>query len=92
MTEPPFQGIPGYRLEAGITGLQRPSEWDVVILAEGPALADDAVDAVVLADGTLLGDPGAEPLVRAVPLEPPFSFQAVRKDCLLYTSPSPRDS
>ena len=37
MTDPFPEGR--YRLPVGITGLQRPSEWDVVVLAEAPALA-----------------------------------------------------
>jgi hypothetical protein len=80
-----FGGTGRYRLPVGITGLQRPSEWDVVVLAEAPALAADEVELTVLADGTLLGDPSAEPLVRAVPLEPPFSAQAVRKEGALFS-------
>ena len=80
-----FPGVGGYRLPVGITGLQRPSEWDVVVLAEAPGLAADEAELTVLADGTLLGDPAAEPLVRAVPLEPPFSAQAVRKEGALFS-------
>ncbi len=75
----------GYRLPVGITGLQRPSEWEVVVLVEAPALTADEVELTVLADGTLLGDPSAEALVRAVPLEPPFSAQAVRKEGALFS-------
>jgi len=81
-------GLPGagrYRLPVGITGLQRPSEWDAVVLAEAPAVTVDELEVTVLADGTLLGDPGAERLVRAVPLEPPFSAQAVRKEGALFS-------
>ncbi len=80
-----FPGAGGYRLPVGITGLQRPSEWDAVVLAEAPALAADEVELTVLADETLLGDPAAEPLVRAVPLEPPFAAQAVRKEGALFS-------
>ncbi len=80
-----FPGGGRYRLPVGITGLQRPSEWDVVVLAEAPALAADEVELTVLADGTLLGDPGAESLVRAVPLEPPFGAHAVRKEGALFS-------
>ena len=39
----------------------------------------------MLADGTLLGDPSAEPLVSAVPLDPPFSAHAVRKEGALFS-------
>jgi hypothetical protein len=80
-----FPGAGRYRLPVGITGLQRPSEWEAVVLAEAPALGADEVEVTVLADGTLLGDPGAEPLVRAVPLDPPFSAQAVRKEGALFS-------
>jgi hypothetical protein len=80
-----FPGAGGYRLPVGITGLQRPSEWDAVVLADAPALAADEVELTVLADGTLLGDPAAEPLARAVPLDPPFRAQAVRKDGALFS-------
>ena len=80
-----FPGGGRYRLPVGITGLQRPSEWDVVVLAEAPALAEDELELTVLADGTLLGDAGAEPLVRAVPLDPPFSAHAVRKEGALFS-------
>lgn len=80
-----FPGAGGYKLPVGITGLQRPSEWDAVVLAEAPALAADEVELIVLGDGTLLGDPAAEPLVRAVPLEPPFSAHAVRKEDALFS-------
>jgi len=80
-----FPGAGRYRLPVGITGLQRPSEWDVVLLVEAPALADDELELTVLADGTLLGDPGAEPLVGAVPLDPPFSAHAVRKEGTLFS-------
>jgi hypothetical protein len=78
--------FPGrYQLPVGITGLQRPSEWETVVLAEAPGFAADEAELVVLADGTLLGDPAAEPLVRAVPLEPPFRAQAVRQDGALFS-------
>jgi hypothetical protein len=80
-----FPGVGGYRLPVGITGLQRPSEWDAVVLAEAPTLAADEVELTALADGTFLGDPGAEPLVRAVPLDPPFHAQAVRKEGALFS-------
>jgi hypothetical protein len=85
VTDGPFPGASRYRLEVGITGLQRPSEWDAVVLAEAPTLAADEAEFIVLADGTLLGDPGAGPLVHAVPLEPPFSAHAVRKDGSLFS-------
>lgn len=85
MTDGPFPGASGFRLEVGITGLQRPSEWDTVVLAEAPALAADEAEFIVLGDGTLLGDPAAGPLVHAVPLEPPFSARAVRKDGALFS-------
>jgi len=80
-----FPGTGRYKLPVGITGLQRPSEWDVVVLAEAPAVAADELELTVLADGTLLGDPSAEPLVRAIPLDPPFSAQAVRKEGALFS-------
>ena len=80
-----FPGTGRYKLPVGITGLQRPSEWDVVVLAEAPALALDEVELTVLGDGTLLGDPSAEPLARAVPLDPPFRAQAVRKEGVLFS-------
>lgn len=85
MTDGPFPGASGYRLPVGITGLQRPSEWDAVVLVEAPGLAADETEFTVLGDGTLLGDPAAAPLVHAVPLDPPFSAQAVRKDGALFS-------
>jgi hypothetical protein len=80
-----FPGAGRYRLPVGITGLQRPSEWEAVVLADAPALAEDEVELTVLPDGALLGDPSAEPLVRAVPLDPPFSAHAVRKEGSLFS-------
>jgi hypothetical protein len=80
-----FPGAGGFRLPVGITGLQRQREWDAVVLAEAPGLEADETELVLLRDGTLLGDPAAEPLVRAVPLEPPFRAYAVRKSGALYS-------
>jgi len=80
-----FPGARGFRLPVGITGLQRQREWDAVVLAEAPGLEADEAELVLLRDGTLLGDPAAEPLVRAVPLESPFSAYAVRKSGALYS-------
>jgi hypothetical protein len=73
--------------EAGIHGLHRQRQWDVVASAEAPELAGDRFDFVTLPDGTLLveGDvpEGAlSPVADALEQEisPPYSAHAVRRD------------
>jgi hypothetical protein len=75
------------RLEAGVSGLSRPREWDAVVFAEAPAIHDDPVVFVALPEGGLLVEVGDEPgdltpLAEAVERERPrpYRAQAVRKD------------
>lgn len=73
--------------EAGIHGLHRQRQWDVVASAEAPELDGDQVDFVTLPDGTLLVEEdlpeGAlSPLADALEQElaPPYRAQAVRRE------------
>jgi hypothetical protein len=71
-TRPPWD-------EAGIHGVPRPRRWDAVATVEVPGLEGNEREFVLLADGTLLGEESDAPLAEAVPLEPPFRAQAVRR-------------
>jgi hypothetical protein len=82
---PGFDGRPGLGL-AGITGVPRAREWDVVASAECPALLGDELSFATLADGTLILDgdqpEGAvAPLADAVEhrLAPPYRAEALRR-------------
>jgi hypothetical protein len=73
-------------LEAGITGLARPREWDAVATAGGPGTAGDEAELVVLPDGRVLVERApagldAELLRAAVSasLDPPYRAVAVRR-------------
>jgi len=79
--------LPVERLEAGVTGISRPREWDAVVTAVAPGIRDDPVVFVALPDGELLvevgDDPGdLTPLAEAVERElpRPYRAQAVRRD------------
>lgn len=70
--------------EAGIHGVHRPREWDVVVNADAPELRGKSVDFVVLADGTLVVAQGVdadalEPLAEALDgqLQAPYRAHAV---------------
>ena len=79
--------LPVERLEAGVTGISRPREWDAVVTALAPGIRDDPVVFVTLPDGELLVEVGDAPgdltaLAEAVEHErpPPYRAQAVRRD------------
>lgn len=71
-TRPPWDQV-------GIHGVPRPRQWDAVTAVEAPGLEGDDREFVLLADGTLLGEESDTALAEAVPLEPPFRAQAVRR-------------
>jgi hypothetical protein len=73
-------------LEAGITGLPRQREWDVVVTTEATGNLGDEVELVVLPDGRLLVESGPDdfdpvPLAAALEgrLEPPYRAVGVRR-------------
>lgn len=74
-------------LAAGITGIPRQREWDVVAVAPGPGAPGDEVELVVLPDGTLVLESDSvsvppDALVTAVGLEPPFRLVGRRREDL----------
>jgi hypothetical protein len=72
-------------LAAGITGLQRQREWDVVATVDGDGAPGDEVEFVGLADGTFVveseGSAGPEPFAAALgeSIEAPYRALAVRR-------------
>jgi len=73
-------------LEAGITGIPRQREWDVVKLVEAAGSAGDEVEFVALPDGRVLleSGPGSfDPTPLAAPfrgsIEPPYRAVARRR-------------
>ena len=79
--------LPVERLEAGVTGISRPREWDAVVTAVAPGIRDDPVVFVALPDGELLVEVGDDPgdltaLAEAVERERPLPYraQAVRRE------------
>lgn len=73
-------------LEAGITGLARQREWDVVATAEAPGTPGDEAQFVALGDGRLLVEDGPAdfdpvPLGGALEgaIEAPYRAVAVRR-------------
>ncbi len=73
-------------LEAGITGLARPREWDAVATSESPGTEGDEAEFVALPDGRLLveGSPsGFDPAPLAAALAgsivPPYRAVGVRR-------------
>jgi len=72
-------------LAAGITGLQRQREWDVVATAEGDGAAGDEVEFVALADGTFVVESGggvdtaAFAMALAESIDAPYRALAVRR-------------
>jgi hypothetical protein len=76
-------------LEAGITGLARQREWDVVVTVEAPGEAGDEAELVVLADGRVVIESGpaafdSAPLVAALgqSIAPPYRAVARRRQDL----------
>jgi hypothetical protein len=74
---------------AGIHGLQRAREWDVVVTAEAPALEGERAVFVALPDGTLVPEEGTEDVQRLaealdVELARPYRAEAVRRDAKLW--------
>jgi hypothetical protein len=72
--------------EVGIHGLQRPRQWDAVVMASAPALHGDETTFVVLSDGSVvldddLPEPAIEPLAQELDqvLDPPYRVEAVRR-------------
>ncbi len=73
-------------LAAGITGLARQREWDVVATTEGPGAAGDEVEFVALPDGRIVvetasDDVDAETLAAALvqSIEAPYRAVAIRR-------------
>jgi hypothetical protein len=73
-------------LAAGITGLARQREWDVVATVDGPGTVGDEAVFVALPDGRLVveeGPPGFSPVLLAKALadsiEMPYRALAVRR-------------
>lgn len=69
-------------LAAGITGLARQREWDVVATAEGPGAVGDEVEFVALVDGRLVVEAApdgvdAGPLAAALAASIPAPYRAV---------------
>jgi hypothetical protein len=75
-------------LEAGITGIARPREWDAVVTVSAPGVAGDEAEFVALPDGRLVaeGGGGSDPSPFAAALagaiEPPYRAVAVRRENL----------
>jgi hypothetical protein len=75
-------------LEAGITGIARPREWDAVVTVAAPGVAGDEAEFVALPDGRLVaeGGGGSDPSPFAAALagaiEPPYRAVAVRRENL----------
>ncbi|MGH3023018.1 MAG: hypothetical protein ACRDNI_05120 [Gaiellaceae bacterium] len=73
-------------VEAGVSGLARPRQWDATALVEVDALRGyetSELEFRVLADGTVLGDVPAEAvpeLTAELGLDPPYAARAVRKE------------
>jgi hypothetical protein len=70
----------------GMHGVQRPRQWDAVLVAEAPDYRGDEVHFVALPDGSLLvdedvADGALEPLAEAVEqsVSPPYRAEAVRR-------------
>lgn len=72
-------------LAAGITGLQRQREWDVVATAEGDGASGDEVEFVALSDGTFVVETdGAADVAHFAEalgenIAPPYRALAVRR-------------
>jgi hypothetical protein len=70
---------------AGIHGLQRPREWDVVLTVEAPEIDGDRASFVALDGDTLVVEDGPDmvaPLATAIERElaVPYRAEAVRRD------------
>jgi hypothetical protein len=77
--------------EAGIHGVHRVREWDLVSTVAAPELQGDKVDFVALPDGSLLieeeqGDATLEPLAAVVEqkLQPPYRARGARQTDVLW--------
>jgi hypothetical protein len=77
--------------EAGIHGVHRAREWDLVSTVAAPELQGDAVDFVALPDGSLLveeeqGDATLESLAAVVEqkLQPPYRARGARQTDVLW--------
>ncbi len=75
-------------LEAGITGIARPREWDAVVTVDAPGLPGDEAEFVALPDGRLVveGEDRLDPMPLAAALagaiDPPYRAVAVRREAL----------
>ena len=73
-------------VEAGVSGLARPRQWDATALVEVDALRGyeaPELEFRVLADGSVVGDVPADAvpeLTAELGLDPPYAARAVRKD------------
>jgi hypothetical protein len=73
-------------LEAGITGIARPREWDAVVTVSAPGVAGEEVEFVALPDGRVVAEGGhasdPSPFAAALggAIEPPYRAVAVRRD------------
>jgi hypothetical protein len=83
LVEPPEPTRPSWD-QVGVHGVARPRRWDAVATVEAPGIEGDERDFVLLADGILIGEESDAPLAEAVPLEPPFRAQAVRRGANLW--------
>lgn len=77
--------------EAGIHGIPRAREWDLVTTVAAPEIQGDAVDFAALPDGTLLieeeqGDATVEPFATAIEqkLAPPYRARGARQTDVLW--------
>jgi hypothetical protein len=75
-------------LEAGITGIARPREWDAVVTADAPGMPGDEAEFVALPDGRLVVqgehrlDPAPLAAALAAAIDPPYRAVAVRRAAL----------
>jgi hypothetical protein len=73
---------------AGIHGLHRLREWDVVVAVDAPALEGERVEFVTLPDGSLVVDGDVDPALLAdgveAELPPPYQAEGVHRDGTLW--------
>jgi hypothetical protein len=73
---------------AGIHGLQRLREWDVVVAVDAPGIEGERMEFVALPDGSLIveGEVDVAPLAEGVEAElaPPYRADAVHREGTLW--------
>jgi hypothetical protein len=81
--EPLPEPAPPQWMEAGIHGVHRPREWDVVVTVEAEGVEGNEARFVALPDETLLVEAGGnvEPLAHALDdvVQPPYRAEAIRR-------------